>query len=126
MIDDGLVAASDLKELEELIADLKREFKIICKDVNSFLRLEIKRDDSGIQVNQECLAKQFLYRFNFTDCRPVSSPMVISKENFEPGKEQAEGPQFPYRQAVAAIVYLMLATRPDLGIITNGFLSRSL
>ena len=124
-VDDGLVAASDLKELKEFIADLEREFKIVSKSADYFLGLEIKRDGSGIQINQECFARKILDRFNFSDCRPVSTPMVISKETFEPGKEEAEGSLFPYRQAVGAIMYLMLGIRPDLGF-SIGFLSRSL
>lgn len=123
-VDDGLVAATDPGELETFLEELRREFKITTKDASYFLGLEIKANESGISISQEAYAKRILGRFRFTDCRPVSSPM-LKGENFESGKDNVKCSQFPYRQAVGAIMYLMLGTRPDLAY-SIGFLSRTL
>lgn len=124
-VDDGLVAASDPKELELFLSQLKTEFKITTKDASYFLGLEIKKNQNGITISQEAYARKILERFRFSDCRSVSTPMLKGKETFEPGKESVKGSQFPYRQAVGAIMYLMLGTRPDLAY-SIGFLSRTL
>ena len=77
-------------------------------------------------INQQSFAKKILERFNFLDCKPVSTPMLKTSEISQPGKEENSKMQnFPYRQAVGALMYLMLGTRPDLAY-SIGFLSRSL
>ncbi|KAG5878525.1 hypothetical protein JTB14_008930 [Gonioctena quinquepunctata] len=51
--------------------------------------------------------------------------MLKGREILETGKESKKVSNFPYRQAVGALMYLMLGTRPDLAY-SIGFLSRSL
>lgn len=51
--------------------------------------------------------------FNFSNCRPVSTPIETDSEILKSGKV-TEGTNFPYRQAVGALMYLMVGTRPDL------------
>ncbi|KAG5871371.1 hypothetical protein JTB14_028904 [Gonioctena quinquepunctata] len=68
---------------------------------------------------------KILERFNFSDCKPISTPMLKGREILETEKESKKVSNFPYRQAVGALMYLMLGTRPDLAY-SIGFLSRSL
>ncbi|XP_031353704.1 secreted RxLR effector protein 161-like [Photinus pyralis] len=59
-----------------------------------------------------------------SDCRQVSTPMLKGEESSTSGKVN-QAIQFPYRQAVGALMYLMLGTRPDLAF-SVGYISRVL
>lgn len=124
-VDDGLVAATDPQDLKIFLQDLSKEFKITSQKASYFLGLEIEQTDDYITINQQAFAKKILERFNFSDCKPVSTPMLKASEISQPGKENSKAHNFPYRQAVGALMYLMLGTRPDLAY-SVGFLSRSL
>lgn len=54
---------------------------------------------------------------------PVSTPMI--KENSSVDKTNESHDKFPYREAVGALMYLMVGTRPDLAY-SIGVLSRHL
>lgn len=125
-VDDGLVMASDQQDSKKFVEELKAEFKITVKPASYFLGLEIKRfDDGAIKISQEAYAKKILERFNFQDCKPVSTPIVKEPDTLQTEKKTAEKCNFPYRQAVGALMYLMLGTRPDLAYSVS-FLSRTL
>lgn len=123
-VDDGLIAATDLQDSKLFIEQLKAKFKISTGDVSCFLGLEIEcHSDNSITVSQKGYARKILQRFGFDQCKPVATPMLKDSEfqKLEDGKE----PDFPYRQAVGALMYLMVGTRPDIAY-SVGFLSRSL
>lgn len=124
-VDDGLVAATDQRDLEVFLENLRGEFKIVSKKAVYFLGLEIDQQDGNIKISQKAYAKKILERFNFTECNNVSTPMLKSPETLKAGKDEVQKHTFPYRQAVGALMYLMLGTRPDLAY-SVGFLSRTL
>lgn len=125
-VDDGLIAATNPEELKTFLLKLKTEFKITTTEATYFLGLQIdKQEDGGIKITQESYAHRILERFNFAECRPVSTPMLKGSEIEKSGKEKSTQHDFPYRQAVGALMYLMLGTRPDLAY-SIGYLSRSL
>lgn len=124
-VDDGIVAATDSDDLEEFIRSLRQELKIVSKKADFFLGLEIEYLNNDIRISQKAHMNKILERFNFSDCKPVSTPMLKSSEVLTTGKENSKEHNFPYRQAVGALMYLMLGTRPDLAY-SVGFFSRSL
>lgn len=121
-VDDGLVMAKDPKEAEGFISELMKEFKITVKPASYYLGFQIEhRQDGSIKLSQESYARKLLERFNFSECRPVSTPMV--KGDVLENEENVT--QFPYREAVGALMYLMIGTRPDLAYSVS-VLSRTL
>lgn len=123
-VDDGLAAATDTQDLEEFLDELKSEFKIVSNKAECFLGLEIKKQENGLKISQQGYATRILERFRFSDCEAVSTPLLKNLEITTAGKE-SETTAFPYRQAIGALMYLMLGTRPDLAF-SIGFLSRTL
>lgn len=123
-VDDGLLAATNQQEMDIFIGELKSEFKIVSKKADYFLGLEIEHEEKFIKIHQKTYAKKILERFNFSECKPVSTPMLKGAEISTSGKVD-QAPKFPYRQAVGALMYLMLGTRPDLAY-SVGFISRTL
>lgn len=124
-VDDGLVAATDLEESENFIRELKSKFKITTQEAKYFLGFEIQRfTDGSLKINQQAYAKKVLQRFGMEHCTPVSTPM-IKESSTEKTNDEHSNETFPYREAVGALMYLMLGTRPDLAY-SVGVLSRRL
>ena len=125
-VDDGLVAGTDKKELQEFEKELKSEFKITAKPASYFLGLEINRDTEGnIKVGQSAYAKKILEKFGMSQCRPCSTPIMKSEKESNGNETEQEDVKFPYRSAVGALMYLMTGTRPDIAYAV-GVASRSL
>lgn len=124
-VDDGLIAANDQHDSEMFIKELRAKFKISVGEVSCFLGLEIeRRSDNSITVSQKGYAGKILQRFGFDECKPVATPMLKDSGTHQK-PEDTTSPNFPYRQAVGALMYLMVGTRPDIAY-SVGFLSRSL
>lgn len=124
-VDDGLVAATDEDLANTFLNDLKQRLQITTKPASHYLGLQIVREEDGsVLINQEAYAKKILERFGMANCNPVTTP--IEKETFASGKaETEERVDFPYREAVGALAYLMVGTRPDIAYAV-GVASRKL
>lgn len=123
-VDDGLVGATDLQELNTFIQELRSEFKITAKEASYYLGLEIEQKNGSIKISQKAHAKKILEQYRFSECKSVSTPMLKCSETSKAGKDEKQH-GFPYRQAVGALMYLMLGTRPDLAY-SVGYISMSL
>jgi len=86
-VDDGLLTLTDPELLNCFLQELRIEFKIETRSPNYFLGLEIVHTSNGkLIISQKALAKKILERFNFSECRPVSTP-VLKTECTGKGKE---------------------------------------
>lgn len=65
-----------------------------------------------------------LEKYGFSDCKPVTTPMQKGAASML-REEEVEALNFPYRQVVGSLMYLMVGSRPDLAF-SVGFLSRTL
>lgn len=114
-VDDGIVVATDERELQELAATLKAEFKIVTKAATYFLGIEIDRkSDGSIKISQTAYTAKILKQFGMQDCRPCATPIISSEKAAENDSAEGEEIKFPYRSAVGALMYLMTGTRPDI------------
>ncbi|KAG5874152.1 hypothetical protein JTB14_016356 [Gonioctena quinquepunctata] len=94
--------------------ELESEFRITWKSAVYYLGLEIdKREDGNIKIRRNTHARKILERFSFAVCKPISTPMSECRKILETRKESEKAQNFPYIQAVGALMYLMLGTRPD-------------
>lgn len=71
-----------------------------------------QRVDGSIRVNQKAYAAKVLERFRMTNCNAVSTPCDSAQSlgDFVPNEKT----DFPHREAVASLMYLAVATRPDI------------
>lgn len=124
-IDDGLVAASNSDDIEKLISGLQSAVEIKSSEANFFVGLEINQKANGsIHLNQKGYTRKMLAKFNMTDANPVATPSDSNFLNFGTQKE-ITNVKFPYREAIGSLMYLAVATRPDIAHAI-GILSRSL
>ncbi|KAE8710792.1 hypothetical protein F3Y22_tig00110319pilonHSYRG00355 [Hibiscus syriacus] len=132
-VDDMLVAGPNKDHIEELKAQLAREFKM--KDLgsaNKILGMQIHRDRSNrkIWLSQKNYLKKILSRFNMQDCKSIFTPLPINfklSSSMSPSseKERMEMSQVPYASAVGSLMFAMICIRPDIAQAV-GVVSRDL
>ncbi|KAE8680667.1 Thioredoxin superfamily protein, putative isoform 2 [Hibiscus syriacus] len=121
-VDDILVAGPNKDHIEELKAQLAREFEM--KDfgsANKILWMQIHRDRSNkkIWLSQKNYLKKILSRFSMQDCKPIYTPIPInfklsSSMSHSSEEERMEMSRVPYASAVRSLMFAMICTRPDI------------
>jgi len=130
-IDDMTIAARTKKAIQEVKDDLRKHFKLRDLGPTSFLLgVEVKRDRSTrtLTLNQRQYILDLLERFSLSDCNAVTTPLDpsvrLSSAQSPQTKEDIKAMHsVPYLQAVGALMYLAVATRPDISY-TVGVLAR--
>ena len=111
-IDDGLIAATHEEDICKLISFLSAEFKVKKGEVESFLGLEIfRKSDGTIYMHQNNYAEKVIKRFRMEDAKPVSTRAEHSSQT-----TSSKSINVPYREAIGSLMYLAIATRPDIAL----------
>lgn len=69
-----------------------------------YLGIEVDQSDGSIVLSRRQYVDKILASFNMTDCNPVS----------ETDAERERMKEYPVRQAIGALMYLSIGTRPDI------------
>lgn len=112
-VDDGLIFADSQECIDRLIEHLQAKFEIKAMNVGCFVGMQIQvKNDGSIFINQEAYTSKVLRKFRIENGQTVVVPsdpnQVLS--NFE----EANSSDFPYRQLIGSLMYLAVATRPDI------------
>lgn len=126
-VDDCLVTGSSQRLLDETKTKIGALYKLTdLGAVSWLLGIKITRDlDAGtLSLSQHAYIDALLVRFNFTDLKPVSTPMdphqLLSKTQCpESPAEVARMRRVPYREAIGALMYAALGTRPDIAFAVS-------
>jgi hypothetical protein len=70
-----------------------------------FLGLEINQDASGIKLSQTKYVEDLLVKFNMTDYKPITTP-ILSRVKLEDGGDTPLVDYTKYKQLVGGILYL--------------------
>ncbi len=116
---DDLLISSKAIILSKVKQTLEHRFKM--KDlgqVSLFLGIEFEHDVNKLCLSQAKYINRILDRFGMLDCKPKSTPseMKMPCTNSCPLNEDELK---LYRQIVGALIYLMVATRPDISFIVT-------
>ncbi|KAK9218753.1 hypothetical protein WN943_007390 [Citrus x changshan-huyou] len=121
-VDDMLVAGPNKDRIQELKAQLAREFEM--KDLgpaNKILGMQIHRDRNNrkIWLSQKNYLKKILRRFNMQDCKSISTPLPVNfklSSSMRPSNEAERNDmsRVPYASAVGSLMFAMICTRPDI------------
>ncbi|ONK68535.1 uncharacterized protein A4U43_C05F12950 [Asparagus officinalis] len=121
-VDDMLIAAKDMSEINELKSQLKHEFEM--KNLGAtkkILGMEIHRNrrEGSLFLSQEKYIKKVLERFGMLDAKPVKTLLAAHfrlSADLSPQTEEEE--QYmscvPYASVVGSIMYAMVCTRPNI------------
>jgi hypothetical protein len=110
-VDDLIIACSSSQEVQSIIAFLKESFSI--KELGNLqycLGVKIDRDRPNGQMllSQKAYVERLVEKFGLTDCKPCYTPYsmeVLTKP------EETWDLQYPYREAIGSLMYLMLCTQ---------------
>ena len=114
-VDDLIAIAKKQSEVEEVIKELSKSFKLkVIGEPKKFLGLEIERDskDKRITLHQSIYSSRILEKFGMQDSKPAATPMATVQEF---GKNDGgEVDIRDYQSMIGSVMYLMVGTRPDL------------
>jgi hypothetical protein len=121
-VDDILLLVSSNSAVQAVKDEIASLYTI--KDLGEaeyFLGIKLDRGTSGeLKLSQTKYVESVLDRFNMSGCKPAPSPMVPNKEVME-RKERSDDEArlmagVPYREAIGALLYLSIRTRPDIAV----------
>src|ERR1700683_1335304 len=121
-VDDFFLAASCLSQAATFKQQLASIWEISdLGDASFCVGIAIERDltNRHIYLSQTALIDKILDSFNMIDCNPVSTPMeaglILSRPSDTLSRqEELELNDLPYRRLVGLLMYLAIATRPDI------------
>lgn len=105
-----------------MLNELRREFKITSDKADMFLGLQIEREkDGSILLHQAAYIRRILNKFRMNEANSVSIPAdphqeMCTKMHFI---DQDEVIRASYREAIGSLMYLSIATRPDITFAVN-------
>ncbi|XP_019189245.1 PREDICTED: uncharacterized protein LOC109183634 [Ipomoea nil] len=108
---------SDQALLSQLMSKLFATFKIRdLGEPNFFLDIETVKNNDGIILSQQQYMNDILTRAGMTNCKPLSTPISVSK--VVPFNADLYDDPTQYRSLAGALQYLTV-TRPDLSFAVN-------
>lgn len=120
-VDDIVLASSSLEEIRNIKQRLANEFEMDdMQEMKNFLgmRIQYNMEKGTLLLNQTKYISALLKRFGMDGCKPASTPLDANLK-LERKKDGDEATQYPYRELVGCLTYLMLSTRPDISIAVN-------
>lgn len=115
-VDDILIFSKSSKKIDVFYESMRKSFCINdMAEINYCLGIHFSRNQSGIKMSQETYIANILERFGMSNSKPVSTPL-------DPGTKlsrsdtwtEEDGLKPPYRELTGALMYLAVATRPDI------------
>ena len=130
-VDDILILSEDLHVVTTFKSALAKEFRVTdVGEVDTILGLKVTRDRSQgvLKLGQQIYTSRILERFGLSTCEgknvPITPGLKLSSNTMPMSDDDIESMrEIPYRQAVGALMYLMISTRPDLAAAVQ-FVSR--
>ena len=114
-IDDITMVSRNLKEIEGDKAALRRRYEMTdLRELSWILGICITCDRLAgtISLSQEKFADEVLERFGKTRLRPISTPVLPNEHLTKLPSPEVDAKE--YQQAIGALMYLMIATCPNL------------
>lgn len=120
-VDDILVFGASEEVISETKSNLAKKFKMVDSGpVDFFLGLQVVRSIHGFGLTQTHYIDRLLKEFGMEDAAPVVTPLVslLRKRNKDDERDRPADIK-KYQRAIGSLMYLMLATRPDLAFAVS-------
>jgi hypothetical protein len=120
-VDDIIIGSNRQELITTTKQSLQDKFKMDnCGELQWFLGIDFQRLANGnYQMSQERYADAILKRYNMTDCKPAKTPAEKASTLKKATDTDIIDTNFPYRQTIGSLIYLMTATRPDISWIVS-------
>jgi reverse transcriptase-like protein len=119
-VDDITMVSKDLQKINKDKEVLKRKYEMMdLSELNWILGICVMRDHrtGTIALSQKNFAKEILEWFKKTGLHPISTP-ALANEHMTKLTSPEVDPK-GYQQAIGALMYLMIATWPDLAYVVG-------
>jgi hypothetical protein len=84
----------------------------MIRELNCFLRFQIKQLKEGTFIHQEKYTNDILKKFKMDDCKPIKTPKPTNEHlDLDEGGKSVD--QKLYRSMIGSLLYLT-ASRPDI------------
>lgn len=112
-VDDFIIASSNQYELNLFKKKIQNTFETRdLGELNYCLGIKFERINGAIYASQTKYTEDTLKKFNMDQCRPVSNPMEVGINLKK--REEEKATEYPYQNLIGSLMYLALATRPDI------------
>lgn len=116
-VDDGLLLSKDKEILNVILQDLRKNFEIKILNFNSFVGMEVNKTKHCITINQRNYIENLINKFNMSEAKGCSTPVDVNVQLRKNYQETVIN--FPYREAVGALLFLSSVSRPDIAYAVN-------
>lgn len=121
-VDDMSLTTRDSNQMALLKQKISDRFEIVDSgDIKWMLGIELIRDRTlrTVSLSQSTYVDQILERYGFADIKPLALPVdpnvILSKDQCPTTPpEIASMRDKPYREALGALMYISVASRPDI------------
>ncbi|MBA3284506.1 MAG: hypothetical protein H0U27_05530 [Nitrosopumilus sp.] len=119
-VDDCFILGKG-KIIETIKNMFNEEFKMKDNgELSGFLGVNVIRTKEYLTIDQEFYIDNMLKRFNMSDCKTVNTPMAVESKGEEKIKEiERKFDTVTYQSAIGSLIYLSIATRPDISYAVN-------
>ena len=116
-VDDIVLATRNSKRLAKVKRELAERFDI--KDMGKlhhFLGMKIVQDEAtgNVWIGQSAYTESLLKKFGMDEAKPVATPVDTSTKLVKATDDDMSFDQHQYQSAVGSLMYLSVATRPDI------------
>lgn len=120
-VDDGIICSNNTAKMNDSLSKLSGVFKIKISEAEFFVGMQIKRDRKlrFLKMFQTAYTKRILSKFNHENCMSLSIPADPSIKFLKVDESNSVKHNFPYREVIGSLMFLMVATRPDLAYIVS-------
>ena len=122
-VDDLILAGKTDEQIARIKSDLCKRFN--AKDMGElhyFLGMKIIQNQSSgeVWIGQPVYTQNILEKFGMKDAKPVSTPVDVSSKLVTATAESSDSiDQDLYQSAVGSLLYLSVATRPDIAFAVS-------
>jgi len=125
---DNLLLASNLKSaIQSVKTNLVTHFKLHNQGPTTLiLGIKIERNCAActISLSQPGYVESILDQFSMADCNPSLTPMdknqkLSARMSPDTPEEQSEMAATPYRELIGKLLYLAIATHPDIAYVVS-------
>jgi hypothetical protein len=126
-VDDLLLVSNSKLAIQRVKSELASQFTLHdLGPATSILGMKIERDPlcRSVSLSQPGYIESILDNFSMSDCNPSSMPMDEGQKlsvQMSPStpEEKAKMARVPYRELIGKLLYLAVATRPDIAYVVG-------
>lgn len=115
-VDDGLIAAKSIVQLNSVLNQLRKEFNITIGDSSIFVGMQIERYRvrKSVFLYQQSYIEKSLIKFGMKNAKQVAVPAAPHVTVYPVEENDLKSENVPYSEAVGTLMFVAVVSRPDI------------